>query len=144
MGYSHTQHGWWHLLLCAVAVFLLTLPWIDPNVPPLMMMVMALLFFAVAQLFRTLTVEDAGDALQLRFGPLPLISKRIEYRTIRAVELGRLSLLDGWGIHWVPGRGWTYSLWGFDCVILRLDRRTIRIGTDDAQHLASFLREKVG
>ena len=53
-------------------------------------------------------------------------------------------LLEGWGIHWTPGRGWTYNIWGYDCVKLSLDRGTIRVGSDDVENLVSFLRERIG
>ena len=33
----------------------------------------------------------------------------------------------------MPGRGWTYNLWGFDCVKLTLGRKIIRVGTNDAE-----------
>ena len=33
---------------------------------------------------------------------------------------------------------------GFDCVVLRLGRKTSRIGTDDVAGLERFLKEKVG
>ena len=78
----------------------------------------------------------------MRFGPLPLFRKRIPYRDIAAVEQGRSRWIDGWGIHFVPGRGWTYNLWGFDCAELRVGGRRLRIGTDDAEGLVSFLRQR--
>ena len=140
MDYSHTQQRRWHFVLYAVALFTISLSWVDPNVPPMLLIPVSLLFVVFAQSFRTLTVEDAGHLLMLRYGPIPLLSKRIWYESIQSVEVGRLSLIDGWGIQWVPGRGWTYSLWGFDCVKLRVNNRTIRIGTDDAEDLAAFLR----
>ena len=46
-----------------------------------------------------------------------------------AVEAGRSSLIDGWGIHWIPGRGWTYNLWGFGCVVIQQGKKTTRVGT---------------
>jgi hypothetical protein len=143
MQYAHTQQGWWHYLLYAMAIFVLGMSWRDPNAPPLLLPMFALLFVFVAQLFQTLTVKGSGNALTLRYGPVPLLSKRIGYESIRGVEVERLSWFDGWGIHWVPGRGWTYSLWGFDCVKLKVGNRSIRIGTDDAENLAAFLRQKM-
>jgi hypothetical protein len=52
--------------------------------------------------------------------------------------------MDGWGIHYVPFRGWTYNLWGFDCVVLQLGSKTVRIGTDDADNLLAFLERQIG
>ena len=60
------------------------------------------------------------------------------------VEIGCTSILDGWGIHYIPGRGWTYNVWGFACVKLTLGRKVIRVGTDDADELAKAIRAKMG
>jgi hypothetical protein len=88
-------------------------------------------------------VYDAGDALVLRYGPVPMLGKRVPYDRIAAVERDRTRFIDGWGVHWVPFRGWTYNLWGYDCVRLTLTRgRTLRIGTDDPEGLSQFLQEK--
>jgi hypothetical protein len=38
----------------------------------------------------------------------------------------------------------TYNLWGFDCVKLTLGQKIVRVGTDDAENLAKFLRERTG
>ena len=94
--------------------------------------------------FGSLTISDEGDRLVLRFGPLPLLRKTIRYADITGVEVGRTTILDGWGMHYVPLRGWTYNLWGFGCVKLTLGRKIIRVGTDDAEALAKVIREKMG
>ena len=93
-------------------------------------------------MFGSLTISDEGDCLALRFGPLPLLRKTIRYADITGVAIGRTSVVDGWGIHYFPGRGWTYNLWGFACVKLKLGRKIIRVGTDDAEGLAEFLKQK--
>jgi len=93
--------------------------------------------------FRQLLVRDEGDVLALRFGPIPLFRKRIAYADIASAERDMTTVIDGWGIHWVPSRGWTYNLWGFDCVRVSLNNgRTIRIGTDDPEALARYLQKK--
>lgn len=95
--------------------------------------------------FGWLRVIDEGESLLLRFGPAPLFRKRLRYETIEKVERDRSSILDGWGIHWIPLRGWTFNVWGRDCVRLTLTGdRTIRIGTDDSIGLARFLGTKLG
>jgi len=55
----------------------------------------------------------------------------------------RTRFIDGWGIHWIPWRGWTYNLWGFRCVRLKHLGRTIRIGTDDPEGLRDYLADRV-
>ena len=90
-----------------------------------------------------MTVEDEGESLLVQFGPIPLFSTRIHYKNIRTFQATRSRVIDGWGIHYIPGRGWTWSLWGLDCVDIKRENSTIRIGTDDAENLAEFLQSRV-
>jgi hypothetical protein len=102
-----------------------------------------LLMILVGMSFMHLTVQDEQDALAVRFGPLPLFFTRIPYDQISAVARDRTTVLDGWGLHYFPGRGTTYNLWGFDCVRVDVGKRTGRIGTDDAEALTAFLRKRL-
>jgi hypothetical protein len=43
----------------------------------------------------------------------------------------------------VPGRGWTYNLWGRDCAKLTVRGSTIRIGSDDVARLVELLHKKI-
>ena len=142
--YEHTRWApiCWIILLPPLAVLLIAAILAGGRVVvPLFFVGVALT--AVAFSFRSLRVVDDGDALAIRFGPIPLFRKRIPYAEIQAAERDRSSVVDGWGIHWVPGRGWTYNLWGFDCVRLTLTGgRTIRVGTDDPDGLERFLQQK--
>jgi hypothetical protein len=90
-----------------------------------------------------LTVEDEGDRLVVRFGPLPLFRRSILYDDILEVEQSRTTFLDGWGIHWSPWGGWVWNVWGYDCVVLRLKRGKLKIGTDDAEKLAGFVKSRI-
>lgn len=144
-GYSHTQTAPLCLLLYATAVLLLMLGWALPDVPPIRWLFppIGLLMLIVAASFHHLTVEDRGDVLAIRFGPLPLFRRTVRYEGIEAVEVGRTLLLDGWGIHYSVRGGWVWDLWGRDCVVVRFrDGGTLRIGTDDAENLAAFLEAK--
>jgi len=144
MEYDHTQRGHLHLVLYAAAAAEILLSWLVRDNLPAAMIVLAVaaLFVVLAEMFRTLTVRDEGEHMAIRYGPIPLFRTRLRYADVTHVEPGRSTLLDGWGIHYFPGRGWTYNLWGFDCVTLKLGRKTIRIGTDDMENLAAFLRTK--
>jgi len=155
MPYNHTQHGRWHYLLLIFSAATLVAVWltrrevggwlIQRELAVLDVLVVAAAIFALCGLvFGSLTITDEGDCLALRFGPLPLLRKTIRYADITAVELGRTTILDGWGIHYMPGRGWTYNVWGFACVKLTLGRKIIRVGTDDAEGLVKVVREKAG
>jgi hypothetical protein len=68
----------------------------------------------------------------------------VRYSEIVKVEVGRTLILDGWGIHMSIRGGWVWNLWGRDCVVVQLNKGTLRIGTDDAANLAVFLQGKVG
>ena len=148
--YEHTQVGRLHyvllgavlLFVLALALILRRLPWHHPAALGLLAGVVLLLVAAAA--FHRLTVTDRGDYLLLLFGPLPIFRKRIRYDRIRQAVPSRTSFADGWGIHYLPGRGWTYNVWGFDCVWVQTSKGTIRIGTDDPQGLAAFLRRVAG
>ena len=142
--YHHTQKGPWGLMCYAFAAALLTASWAMPvPVPSMIFFAAGILMLLLAGSFGHLTVADEGDHLGIRFGPFPLFRKRIVYDNIREVEKGRTNFLDGWGIHWNPWHGWVWSIWGWDCVVLRLKRGTIRVGTDDPDGLAEFLEERV-
>ena len=144
-GYEKIQHGGWHyLLLAAAGVMIVVAPFGrgQPAATVVMLAVAAILVIA-ALMFGSLTVRDEGQWLALRYGPLPLLRKRIRYADITAVEPGRTSVIDGWGIHYILGRGWTYNLWGFGCVKLTLGRKVIRVGSGDVDGLTKFLRGKL-
>jgi hypothetical protein len=98
-------------------------------------------FFAFS--FKYLRVRDEGDCLAIRFGPLPVCRRRIPYLQITGVEAGRFSFWYGWGYRW-PSQWVVYYLWGFDCVVVNLGPKTVRIGTDDVDGLLGFLRMRIG
>ncbi len=145
MQYSHTQHGPWHYILYLPILAMLAAAWVcrDERGVMITFVTVGAVLFVVSLMFQSLTVCDEGDALAIRFGPLPVFSKRIPYADITAVEPGQTSILDGWGIHWFPGRGTTYNVWGFGCAKVRVGHRLIRIGSDDVDNLVAFLRTKI-
>jgi hypothetical protein len=146
MTYQHTQHGHWHYFLLALALATIAGTWFDHGhlALDLILCGVAAIFALCALVFGSMTVRDEGQRIAVRFGPLPLVRKTIRYTDITSVEIGRTGFVDGWGVHYMPGRGWTYNIWGFACVKLTLGRKLIRIGTDDAQGLAKFLGERTG
>jgi hypothetical protein len=146
--YRHTQKAPVYLFLLGNAFMLIVLGWISlHDVQPwvsVLGIVMGIIFLLFAMSFAQLTVMDDGDTLGIQYGPFRLFRKRILYAEIESVDRGRSAFIDGWGIHYLPWRGWTYNLWGFDCVILRVNGKVIRVGSDDADNLNAFLQEKVG
>jgi hypothetical protein len=145
MEYEHTQRSPWMAILGVLAVVALTsaiLVWGEPEA--FAFLALAAVIAIVSLMIGTLTVFDAGEHLQMRYGPLPLMHWKVRYDKIRSVEASRSTLLDGWGIHWVPGRGWTVNLWGFECVLVELEGgRQLRIGTDDVEGLVAFLERRI-
>jgi hypothetical protein len=134
-----------YLVLIASSVVFLALATVLPapaaaRVTPV---AVAVLVLFMACCFKTLTVRDEGAHLAVRFGPLPVFRKRIPYADMTDAKRSRSRFVDGWGIHYVAGRGWTYNLWGFDCVEIRLGQKLVRVGTDDPDGLAQFLKGKV-
>lgn len=144
--YAHTQRGRFHYLLWLVG--LASVAGAFFVMEPLLALVLGLVGFLMlftGCLFAELTIRDQGSELRLCYGPVPLIARSVPYAAVQSVRRGRSRWIDGFGIHWVPGRGWTWNLWGFDCVELELEGgRRLRIGSDDADRLAEVLRERTG
>ena len=145
--YDHVQSAptYWLVLLPAVVLLAVGISLrAEVAAVPLAFAVAATVLALLAFSFRLLRIRDEGDWLSLQFGPIPIFRKRFAYSDLGSVDRDKSSWVDGWGIHWVPFRGWTYNLWGFDCIRLTLrNGRTIRIGTDDLDGLHKFLNEKL-
>ncbi len=144
MSYSHTQTAPLYYLLLGVAAVMLLSAWLTLGEPAIAITlgISGAVVLLLAFCFASLTISDEVDRLSIRFGPLPLFRKSIPYTEITGVEPGRTSFIDGWGIHYVPGRGWTYNLWGFDCAVIHRGTKVIRVGTDDPEDLVAFLQQK--
>lgn len=143
--YEHTQKGWTYVALYTGALAALVGAWFSPDDRPeiIILCVGACTMGLLGLCFKTLTVRDEGEHLAVRYGPLRVFRTCIPYAAMTAVETARSSVIDGWGIHWMPGKGWIYNLWGFDCVRITLGRKKVRIGTDDPRGLAEFLKTKI-
>jgi hypothetical protein len=94
----------------------------------------------LAGAFHHLTVDDAGDSLSIRFGPVPLFRRIVRYEDMSSVEVSQTTFLDGWGIHMSVRGGWVWNLWGRDCVVIHMLNRTLRVGSDDWESLAEYLK----
>lgn len=145
-GYSHTQKAPLCQILCGSALLCFALAWTAGSAPAnIVHVAVGLLIALLASAFHHLTVEDQGDRLAIRFGPLPLFRRSVRYADIEEVEVGRTLILDGWGIHYRVRGGWLWNLWGRACVVVRLKNGgVLRLGTDDAETLARFLEGKLG
>ncbi len=145
--YQHVQQSPFHFLLYVLSAFMFVFAWqLRDDVGPSVVVVIVAVILAILTLsFQTLTVSDRdGEYLDVRYGPLNLFGTRISYDDITAVEQGKSSLIDGWGIHFIPFRGWTINLWGFECAKIWRGKKVIRIGTDDSKNLVEFIQERIG
>jgi hypothetical protein len=146
-GYDHVQHGrlHWLILLAAAGAAAGGLGFgdLEDGAPRLVLLVVGVLMAVFGTSICWLRVRDDGNALLVSFGPLPLFRRRVHYEGITGVERGRSLVIEGWGIHFMPGRGWTWNLWGRDTVVVRLKDRTLRIGTDDPVGLLRFLEQRL-
>lgn len=145
MGYYHRQELplWIRLLQWVIACLLVLMGYADDQVPFYVGLIAATIFLGACAMFQSLTIRDEGASLLLEYGPLPAFWKRIFYAEITRVEPCQSSWIDGWGIHYVPFRGWTFNLYGFECVEICRGKRTIRLGTDDPENLAAAIRAKL-
>lgn len=144
-GYSHRQKAPLCWILYATAALCLLSAAILHEAPGILVPVcVGVLFIALGPAFHHLTVEDQGEQLAIRFGPLPLFARTVRYADVERVEVGRTLLLDGWGIHYSIRGGWVWNIWGRDCVVVQLRGEVLRIGTDDAPGLKAFLDGKIG
>jgi len=143
--YSHTQESPLYLMMFGSSIPFFVLAWIAREQPVVLavMIVAAVLLVLVGLAFHHLTVEDEGDRLAIRFGPLPFLETSIRYADIKGVEVGHTTILDGWGIHRSPRHGWLWNLWGRDCVVIHRQRGVLRVGSDETEDLAEFLRGKM-
>jgi len=145
MQYDHTQSAQLYLLLVVVGIGMLIGAWLTPaETMQIILASSGAVMFVLAVSFRQLRVSDELDRLLISFGPLPLFRRRIRYTDIASVEQSRTTFFDGWGIHLSPSGGWTWNLWGFDCVDVYFKKgRRLRIGTNDPEGLEAFLKQRL-
>ena len=145
-GYDHVQGGRLQYLLWGIGVLAACLgAFVHAEEPQaaLVLWIVAPIMMALPALFSSLQVKDEGDHLLVRFGPVPLIKRRMPYAEMIAAEPAKSRLIDGWGIHYGPGRGWIWNLWGYDCVSVQQKNSEFRIGTDDPEGLSAFLSARI-
>ena len=145
MQYDHTQRGGIHIPVYLTAGLCLLGGWLCREELALAIILAAsgAVILPLGMCFHWLRVRDEDEHLDVRFGPLPLFGTRIPYDKITDVQADRSTFLDGWGVHWMPGKGFIYNVWGFDCIRVTLGQKTVRVGTDDIVNLRVFLRLKM-
>ena len=148
--YEHTQRSPLYLIIFAMGILQLIaattfFPWSNSIFPGIILVFSGIFVIFLAFGFQYLQVVDEGNCLTIRFGklPLPLCNRKLVYKNIIKVEIGRTLLLDGWGIHYSIRGGWVWNIWGRDCVAVYCEKEILRIGTDDATRLRTFLQTKI-
>ncbi|MEZ6131155.1 MAG: hypothetical protein R3C59_20980 [Planctomycetaceae bacterium] len=144
--YQHTQRAPLCLHIYALAVVFMVLGVVLQDIPPIRWLYppLCLLMVVLAASFHHLTVRDDGDRLSISFGPIPLFRRSVHYDDIKSAEVGRTTLLDGWGIHYSVRGGWVWNLWGRDCAVVHFKNGgKLWIGTDDAENLSEFLNDRI-
>ncbi|MEC8864311.1 MAG: hypothetical protein VXX31_15240 [Planctomycetota bacterium] len=145
--YQHTQRGPWSFVLLAVVASNLTLAvrlWgNEPAWASWLFLSVALLMTFMTFCFQSLTTTVSETSLRVHFGPIPLLEKKVLLEEIVSVRPEKSSLLDGWGVHWTPGKGWIYNMWGFDCLAINLGTRHFRVGTNDPEQLCEVLERAI-
>ena len=145
--YQHTQRGPWSFVLLAVVASNLTLAvrlWgNEPAWASWLFLSVALLMTFMTFCFQSLTTTVSETSLRVHFGPIPLLEKKVLLEEIVSVRPEKSSLLDGWGVHWTPGKGWIYNMWGFDCLAINLGTRHFRVGTNDPDQLCEVLERAI-
>jgi len=142
--YQHRQTGWALLLLACVPFTCLGTIWIvTPPVqrslphgllPGLVILALVLLFG-----FSSMSIVVSDQAVMARTG-IGLVRRTIALASIAGVEVTRSRWYEGWGVHWTR-RGMLYNVSGFGAVRVTLvDGRSVMLGTDDADRLASIIR----
>lgn len=144
--YCHAQRAPLCFLLYAIAIVLFVVAWFFRTVPPFPYLYppLGVLMLVLAASFHHLTVKDQGERLSITFGPIALFRRSVKYEDVADAEIGRTTILDGWGIHKSLRGGWVWNLWGRDCVAIRFKNGGIlRVGTDDVDNLARFIAQKI-
>lgn len=144
--YAHIQRAPLFLLLLIPGLGMLVAAWFIPatEIARTILIVTGGAMVVLTFCFRQLSVRSEEHELLVEFGPLPLFRRRLSLAEIEAAMPGRTSWLDGWGIHMSPRGGWTWNLWGYDCVHVDLSGgRKVHIGTDDPNGLAEFLQSRI-
>ncbi len=145
MSYSHTQRAPLHWLLSLFGFVFLLGAWTAPDLAArLALFGFGAVNFVLALAFQHLTTVGHEDHLLVRFGPLPIFKRRIFFADLASVKRGRTTWADGWGVRWSPGEGWTWNLWGFDCLVFHFKQgKMLRVGTDDVENLEAFVQQRL-
>jgi hypothetical protein len=141
--YKHRQVG--TVILVGLGLGAVLSTWILADIvgEPIWASLPLLVFFLVAILFWSLTVEVSEECLVVAFG-IGVIRRSFRCEDIIDAQIVKNRWYYGWGMRLTP-YGWMFNVSGLDAVELELaDQKKFRIGTDDPQQLLSAIRQAAG
>ncbi len=135
--YQHTQTGYVMIVALGTALLGIVVTITISGFGWIVFSVLILLGICLL-LFKTLTVQIAGDVLEIRFGP-GVIRKKLSLKEIESCRMVKNHWYYGWGIRRTP-HGWLYNVSGLCAVELQMkDGKKYRIGTDEPEALAEVI-----
>ena len=138
--YSHRQFGTVIVVACAVTLIALLVVGTLKAWHPMLLLV-GLVLATVLAMGYCLDVRVDEEAIHLALG-IGLIRKTIPLAQVRSAEPA--TGIWGWGIRWIPGGGWIWTVSGIRSVALELDGGgKFRIGTDDPDGLTAAIRSAI-
>jgi hypothetical protein len=132
--YQHTQPGK-TIVRCMVVTFLV---FVIGSAFLHQLIVATIVIAITGWIFRSLTVEISEIDLTWYFGS-GFPRKHVPLEEIASAEPIRISIWNGWGIHYTP-RGWLYNVAGRGAVAITLrSGKRFCLGTDEPEELARQL-----
>ena len=143
-GYSHRQRGWIHYACYPIALLYLVMGTAIAEGGGKWVFTALGVYCVLGGLcFHWMDVLDDGEALLLRFGPLPLFRKRIPYSGIRHVKRDRFRFEHIRRRRHMSSKVRHYQISGWDCVRLTVEGDSLWVGSNDAAGLEAFLKPRI-
>ena len=135
--YQHTQTGYVMIVALGIVLFGIVVTITISGFNWIVFSVLIVLGICLL-LFKTLTVQIAGDVLEIRFGP-GFIRKKLSLKEIKSCRMVKNHWYYGWGIRRTP-HGWLYNVSGLRAVELQMKNgKKYRIGTDEPEALSEAI-----
>ncbi len=136
--YSENQSGLWIILLLLIAGGIPIFGILSNDASQFFHWAMLLtigIIIICALLFYTFRTVVYRDRIKLSFG-IGIISKNIDLKTVKSVEIVRNKWIYGWGIRYIMN-GWMWNIYGLDAIELRFRNKDsiFRIGSQNPKKL---------
>ena len=142
--YHHAQTGLVGYLMVAISIGTASASTQAPPDAFWPLIAAATVCASLAACFWTLAIRVNHERIHVYFGPIPLFHTSRLVADLTGATASRSDLLDGWGIHRLPGRSPIWNLHGFDCVELSFrDGKRLRLGTNDLDGLLAAINAQL-